>query len=211
VPKMPAFVAQLMDVIGSVFGLRWGTEEPQFDVVESLGGVEIRQYGPRIAAQTRVRADDEPARNIGFRRLARYIFGANHRSTKIAMTAPVAQRAGERIAMTAPVAQSSRDADLSLIQFFMPSKWTRQTLPDPDDADIEIVDVPAETFAVLRFTGDRSAAEVRRRSRALVDALGGSRYVVVGAPIAWFYDPPFTLPFRRRNEVAVEVREHGEE
>lgn len=44
-----------------------------------LDGVEIRHYGPRLAAETTVEASEERARNEGFRRLARYIFGANHR------------------------------------------------------------------------------------------------------------------------------------
>jgi hypothetical protein len=81
---------QLIEASGSIVGVRHGTEEPMYTVEQVNSGVEIRHYGPRIAAQTTVAADEEAARSKGFSRLARYIFGANHDGTKIAMTAPVA-------------------------------------------------------------------------------------------------------------------------
>jgi len=91
----------------SVIGVRSGTEEPRFEVLERRGEVEIRRYAPRLAAATTVAAPSEDAaRSEGFRRLAGYIFGGNHGRTKIAMTAPVAQ-ASERIAMTVPVGQEA--------------------------------------------------------------------------------------------------------
>ena len=92
----------------SVFGVRSGTEEPHYSVVERLDGVEIRHYAARVAAETTVPGDATAARGEGFRRLAGYIFGGNRGRTRIEMTAPVAQAGeppGERIAMTAPVGQ----------------------------------------------------------------------------------------------------------
>jgi hypothetical protein len=87
----------------SVIGVRDGTEEPRFEVIDRVGAVEVRRYGPRLAAETLVAsASETAARSEGFQRLAGYIFGGNQASAKIAMTAPVAQ-ASERIAMTAPV------------------------------------------------------------------------------------------------------------
>jgi hypothetical protein len=106
--------------------------------------------------------------------------------------------------MTAPVAQSGVDGGSS-IRFFMPSKYTLDTLPRPDSDRIKLVEVPAETVAVLRYTGDRSPAAVERRRTELLAALAGSPYQASGAAFSWFYDPPFTLPFRRRNEIAVPV------
>jgi len=97
---------RLLELSGSVVGIRLGTEEPRYTVVQQIPGAEIRHYGPRIAAETTVAASEEAARNLGFRSLARYIFGANHATAKIAMTAPVAQEPrsarGEKITMTAP-------------------------------------------------------------------------------------------------------------
>lgn len=83
----------VLEAGGSVVGVRLGTEEPAHSVEQLTPEVELRRYGQRIAAETTVIADEESARNAGFRRLAGYIFGGNHSNTKIAMTAPVAQQA----------------------------------------------------------------------------------------------------------------------
>lgn len=157
--KITDTALQIVEGVGALVGIRSGTEEPMHVREATLGDVEIRRYGPRIAAQTTVSADEERARNEGFRRLARYIFGGNHRQAKIAMTAPVAQQ-NEKIAMTAPVAQSRGADGESVIRFFMPSKWSMELLPEPDDERVELVEVPSETYAVLRFSGDRSPAAV---------------------------------------------------
>jgi SOUL heme-binding protein len=196
---------QAVESVLSIVGIRMGTEEPHYLSTRLADSVEIRRYGPRIAAETTVTADEDRARSMGFRRLARYIFGANHRAEKIAMTAPVAQ-SGERIAMTAPVAQARDAADRWTIRFFMPSKWTMETLPEPDDADVTLVEVPGQEYAVLRFSGDRSPRAVAARTDELLATLKGLDVAVDGEPTAWFFDPPWTLPFRRRNEIAVPVR-----
>jgi hypothetical protein len=128
----------------AVIGIRTGTEEPPYASVERFGPVEIRRYGPRLAAETIVTGPEEEARSAGFRRLARFIFGANTPSATIAMTAPVAQ---QRIAMTAPVAQEAGTPDGSRIRFFMPAHWTAETLPQPTDRSIAIVTIPPETYA----------------------------------------------------------------
>lgn len=202
--KISGTAKQVVEGVGGIVGVRAGTEEPFYILVELLGDVEVRRYGPRVAAQTSVAGDEEQARSEGFRRLAGYIFGGNRRQTKIAMTAPVAQQS-EKIAMTAPVAQSRGAHGESVIRFFMPSKWSVELLPEPDDDRVELVEVPSETYAVLRFSGDRSPQAVAAKTSELLDALRDSSFAPSGEPVAWFYDPPWTLPFRRRNEIAVPV------
>ena len=109
--RLQTVIGQVVESVLAIVGVRAGTEEPGYTATPLTGGVEIRRYGPRIAAETIVDDDEEAARSEGFRRLARYIFGANHRRERVAMTAPVAQQPGgngsARIAMTAPVAQSA--------------------------------------------------------------------------------------------------------
>ena len=205
ITKLPT---QIAESVLSIAGIRIGTEEPHYISTPVSDRVEMRRYGPRIAAETTVAADEDRARNIGFRRLAKYIFGANHRDEAIAMTAPVGQqsdRRGDDIAMTAPVAQSRTPDDRWIIRFFMPSKWTMDTLPTPDDDKVKLVTVPGETVAVLRFSGDRGPSAVAARTEELVEALRDKGIEPTGEPIAWFYDPPWTLPFRRRNEIAIPV------
>jgi SOUL heme-binding protein len=207
VAKLPI---QIAESVLSIAGIRVGTEEPHYLSTRLIDGVDIRTYGPRLAAETTVTADEDGARNIGFRRLARYIFGANHRDQQISMTAPVAQQTGNKgddIAMTAPVAQSRTSDDRWTIRFFMPSKWTMETLPTPDDDDVALVTVPGETVAVLRFSGDRGPTAVASRTAELLDALRAAGIEPAGEPVAWFYDPPWTLPFRRRNEIAIAVEQ----
>lgn len=188
----------------SVVGIRSGTEEPAFTVLDRPGALEVRQYGPRVAAETSVDASEVAARSEGFSRLASYIFGRNAGSAKIAMTAPVAQEPGERIAMTAPVSQ-----DGSVIRFFLPSGLTVASAPRPLDERVRVVDVPGQTVAVLRFSGSTAPDAVGAHKAELTATLPGTAWVAVGEPFAWFYDPPWTLPPLRRNEVAVVVRRAG--
>ena len=190
----------------SLFGIREGTEEPRYTVLASPDGLEIRLYGPRLAAETTIAADAEDARYAGFRRLAGYIFGGNRAEASIAMTAPVAQQeAGQKIAMTAPVAQAPAEGGRWVIRFFMPAGYTLQTLPVPQDPAVALVEVPEQTMAVLRFTGARDGETVAARQSDLLRALEATPWRAQGTPVAWFYDPPWTIPFLRRNEVAVPV------
>lgn len=196
---------QIAESLLSIVGVRIGTEEPHYLASALTDDVEIRRYGPRIAAETTVDGEEDRARSVGFRRLASYIFGANHRDETISMTAPVSQQSGDAIAMTAPVAQSRTAGDKWVIRFFMPSKWTMDTLPEPDDDKVRLVPVRGETVAVLRFSGDRSPAAVEARIGELRKILRDNAIEPAGEPTAWFFDPPWTLPFRRRNEIAIPV------
>ncbi|GLP74567.1 heme-binding protein [Mycobacterium antarcticum] len=205
--QVTTVATQVAESVLGIVGIRVGTEEPPHTSERLTDAVEIRRYQPRIAAETTVEADEERARNEGFRRLAGYIFGGNRGADKIAMTAPVSQAStkGQKIAMTAPVSRSGSDAEGWVIRFFMPSKWTMATLPEPKDDRVRLVEVPAETMAVLRFTGDRGQAAVAARSAELLDTLQAKGIEPLGDPVAWFYDPPWTVSFRRRNEIAVPI------
>lgn len=198
---------QVAESAVSILGIRSGTEEPQHTTRALGDGVEIRRYAERIAAETTVAAGEESARNAGFRRLAGYIFGANQGQTTIAMTAPVAQQraTGTKIAMTAPVAQSAGSDGDWVIRFFMPSKWTLAELPVPNDDRVRLVTVAPETVAALRFSGDRGPQAVATQTEKLRNTLRAYGFEATGDATAWFYDPPWTLPFLRRNEVVIPV------
>jgi hypothetical protein len=187
----------------SVFGIRSGTEEPKYQLLATVGPVQIRSYAPRIIASVTLPGDEMQARYAGFRRLASYIFGANTTGGSIAMTAPVAQSAA-KIAMTAPVAQTKTAAGWT-VSFTMPAKYTLATLPRPTDPGIEIHETPPETDGVYRFSGIPGTKPVENATAILLRQLANSPWTVTGPPVAWFYDPPWTLPWARRNEVAVPV------
>ena len=198
----------------SVFGIRSGTEQPAYQVVAELGeAVEVRRYGPRLAAEVEVEAGDEvEARNAACRILANYIFGDNRAREEIAMTAPVEiakESEGETIAMTAPVETARGDGRLTM-RFFLPAAFTEANVPRPTDPRVRILTVPGETLAVRRFTGwhgpdDVEAEEARLRATLDGAALDGAAWRPAGEAVAFFYDPPWTIPFLRRNEVALPV------
>lgn len=130
--KVTKVVGQVAESALSIAGIRT-VEEPHYIKRSLTEAVEIREYGPRIAAETTVSGEKQGALNTGFRRLAGYIFGGNHREAEIAMTAPVGQArsGGDDIAMTAPVAQTGSAEQGWTVRFFMPSKWSMETLPTP--------------------------------------------------------------------------------
>ena len=192
------------------------TEEPPYDVVEKLGDVEIRSYAAVVLAETEVEGSFEGVSNAAFRRLAGYIFGGNRargatgEKTKIDMTAPVGMRpAGNaKIAMTAPVGMRPAAAGGSerwVMSFTMPSAWTLATLPEPTDPRVTLREAPPRLVAVLRFSGLWSDARFAEQERLLRAQLATSGWQVTGPVESMRYDPPWTLWFLRRNEVALPV------
>lgn len=182
-------------------------EEPPFTVLDRVGSIEIREYGPRLAAE----ADMGPGPGIqsgqysAFMLLADFIFARNRAGEQVAMTAPVAiERSDEPIAMTAPVAMEP-GSEGGVMRFIMPAEYTIETLPKPGDDRVRIVTVLAQTLAVLRFAGAASDAAVAARKAELLTGLRESDWRPVGEPGLFGYDPPGTPPDRRRNEVFVEV------
>lgn len=181
------------------------TETPAYEVVRRWPEAELRRYGPTIVAETRVEGPREGAGTEGFRRLAGYIFGGNRARASIAMTAPVAQ-SSERIAMTAPVAQAEADGAW-VIQFTMPSRWTLDALPVPDDRRVTLREVPGGLVLARRYAGTWSEARYAAEAEALdaVRAREGLR--AAGAPVWARYDPPWKPWFMRRNEILLRVAE----
>ena len=190
----------------SLVGVR-AYEQPPYEAVGRAGPVEVRRYGPRLAAETTL---DPGTRDQAFGLLAGYIFGKNRAAAggggpaKIAMTTPVEMRS-EKIAMTAPVEQTKSGARVTM-RFFLPRSLARETAPEPTDPRVRVVEVPGETLAVLRFSGSTDDARIAERKGALLGELRGSAWEPAGEPVFFGYDPPFTPPFLRRNEVAVPVR-----
>ena len=181
-------------------------EEPAFKQVLREGDFELRDYPALVAAEVTVAGDQKEAANKGFRLLAGYIFGGNKRQQKIAMTSPVAQQAAsEKIAMTAPVAQTRNAAGSWVVRFTMPSAYSLQTLPVPDDARVILRNIAPARFAVLRFSGMAQSGDVETRSNELLARVKSHRLRASGPVSLAQYNPPWTLWFMRRNEVMVEI------
>ena len=120
------------------------------------------------------------------------------------MTAPVTQQGSEKIAMTAPVTQQG-DGKSWRVAFIMPSEYTMDTLPKPNNPAVELKEVPAKRFGVIRFSGMGDQGSLDRHTEELQAFLKARNFTFLSPPTYAFYNPPWTLPFMRRNEVLIEI------
>jgi hypothetical protein len=182
-----------------------GIEKSKYLVIEKDGRFELRLYEPCIVAETLVESDFADAGSIAFRRLYGYISGGNRKKESIPMTAPVHQEApSEKIAMTAPVGQQ-RSGDQWVVNFLMPSKYTMQTLPEPLDPAVTLREIPGRKMAAVRYSGTWSRKRYEEHRARLEEHIAGKGWKITGEPVFARYDPPFQLPFFRRNEVLIPV------
>ena len=162
-------------------------EEPVYQVEKTWEAeqIEIRAYAPRVMAVTGMDEDTDG----GFRVLAGYIFGGNAEEEKIAMTAPVQQSmAGEKE-----------------MAFMMPAEYALEDLPAPEDQRVSFREAPAYTAAVIQFSGWASAEKADEKWQQLRGFLISEGIDITGEPTLNQYNPPWTLPFMRRNEIIVPV------
>ena len=190
-------------IIGSMVTM--AIEEAKYKVLEKDKKFEIRDYAPHILAEIIVEGDLEEAGNKAFNRLFRYISGDNRSRKKVAMTAPVSQQPmGEKIKMTAPVGQR-RVQEKWAVSFMMPASYTLKTLPEPEDPDITLRQVPARRMAAVRYSGFWSEKRYIRYKLELDSWIHNRNLTIVGDPIWARYNPPFTPWFLRRNEILIPV------
>jgi len=186
----------------SVFGIRSGYEQLDYAVIDKVGSAEIRQYPPRLVAEVNHMKDD----NEAFMRLFRYISGQNSSNQEVAMTTPVqVDKPSTKIAMTAPVETSKSGDNTVSMRFFLPRSFSVDNAPKPDDPRIKIISLPEETFAAITYSGSNSQERFGSESSELLNILAVSKWEPVSQPSFLGYDPPFAIPFLRRNEAIVKV------
>jgi SOUL heme-binding protein len=201
-------------LIGAVPGVANAIEQPAYTVVAEHPGWELRRYSPFLEARVTVNGPWDAAVSNGFRVLAGYIFGGNQPNAAIAMTAPVtAQREGQKIAMTAPVAAqrtgTNDGSEAWTVAFSMPSQWTLDTLPAPDDSRISLMEVAGHDAAVIGFGMWATTGLVAAKTDELLASLRAAGLEPVGEPVVAQYNPPWTPPPFRKNEVIVRVQPRG--
>lgn len=191
----------------SLFGIHH-YETPEYKVLLKEGNKEIRRYQPYIVAKTTVKGDFDEAQGTAFRILAGYIFGDNEKKQKIAMTGPVVQKTtpeSEKIAMTGPVVQRPGEEGW-VMTFMMPSAYTLQNLPEPKDKRVRFEVIPSKVLAAIRYSWYGTKSRNEENTRELQDWLAGlNEYKAVSSPMYAGYNPPWTLPFFRHNEMMIEV------
>jgi effector-binding domain-containing protein len=180
-------------------------EEAKYEVIKKDSKFEIREYAPQIIAETIVEGDFENSGSKAFRRLFRYISGDNRSRIKVEMTTPVSQEpVSEKIKMTVPVGQQ-RIVDKWAVSFLMPSPYTLENLPEPDDPKVTIRKIPTRRMAAVRYSGFWSEKRFLRYKKELELWIEKNGFKAVGELIWARYNPPFTPWFLRRNEILIPI------
>ncbi len=184
------------------------TEEPEFELILKKENFEIRQYKPKILAQVKILGNFEDASSKGFRVLADYIFGNNlstDGSSKINMTAPVVLEPTSAVMdMTAPVLTEGENNEW-IVSFAMPKEYSLNTLPKPNNKDIKIISLPLERYATIIFSGLIRESNYDEQIKLLKTFISNKKLVTVGKVQIARYNPPWTLPFFRRNELMIRI------
>ncbi|MGZ4847204.1 MAG: SOUL family heme-binding protein [Halobacteriota archaeon] len=187
-------------------------ESPTYAVEQKENGYEIRVYSPYVLAQVDVESDFDGALRNGFEILAHYIFGGNRKKESIPMTAPVSEEipmvapvTSERIAMTAPVTEEQAGERAYRISFAMPSKFTLETLPEPQDKRITFKAIESQRTAAIRFAGRVHEKLALQKTEELRTWLSRKGIVPKSNFVVALYNPPFIPGFLRRNEIVVDI------
>ena len=155
-------------------------EEADYETVYQTEQFDVRFYGERLVVQTSYGDEDG-----GFRKLFNYISGSNDSSEKIAMTIPVTQ---------------SDPGEGMVMQFYLPSKFDKESTPNPEDETLEISTIDAGYYAVIKFSGRSKEKNFNKHSEILKKELVKEKIEIIGPSIKATYNGPFTLPRFRRNE-----------
>lgn len=200
--KFLYYLVTLLESALSVVGIRATYEEPRYAVIERLDrGVEIRAYEARVAVETDARGEQD---GEAFGRLFRYITGANGGEARIAMTTPVESK-GRLIAMTVPVEQGGS----GVMRFTLPRTVAEAGAPAPTESGVRLVRIPPARLAVRRFSGSATPDVRRQQTEILTRVLDQAGKPTAEPSFFMGYDPPFSIPFLRRNEVAVRLSPSG--
>ena len=160
-------------------------EESNYEIVKKNEIFEIRKYSDRLAVET-----IERNQNSGFRRLFNYISGNN--------------KTNEEIKMTTPVTRVEKNGNMTM-QFYLPSKFDENNVPDPTGDDVNVVNIEGGYFAVISYSGRSSDRNFIKHKNILESELKKDDISILGPPIRATYNGPFTLPMLRRNEVMFEI------
>ncbi len=140
------------------------SEEAKYDIINSTDVYEIRKYADRLAVEVVSTTGDN-----SFRKLFNYISGKNEKN--------------QEIKMTIPVTQTEKSGNMAM-QFYLPSKFNKNNVPDPTNSDVEVINIEGGYYAVIRYSGNIQ---------------------IQSPPIKATYNSPFTLPIMRRNEAMFRV------
>lgn len=170
----------------------WSVEEAPYTVEKIYAGFEVRAYPKLMLAETITGTPGSNADNEAFRKLARYIFGGNAEGRDIAMTAPVM------------IDDTSGKTKMS---FVLPATITAGGAPAPKQDDVAVRERAPLRVAALRFSWFASRDRRQALGDDLLAKLKAESLTPAGPPIYAAYNPPMTIPFARRNEMLVPLKD----
>ena len=159
-------------------------EEANYEIINENNNYEIRKYFDRLVIETNT------TQGNGFRKLFNYISGNNDKNQKIKMTIPVTQ--------------TEKSGNMAM-QFYLPSKFNKNNVPDPTNSDVEVINIEGGYYAVIRYSGRASEKNFIKHKSILEDQLTKDNIQIQSPPIKATYNSPFTLPIMRRNEAMFRV------
>jgi DNA gyrase inhibitor GyrI len=171
---------------------RHGYESANYTVVQEDGAFEIRDYPDLTLVSTSMNPSNAGG-DDSFMRLFRYISGANENEQKISMTVPVFSE--------------TINAESGRMSFLVPSKVAEEGTPNASSDDVQIKTMRGGRFATYRFSGRWDVARQQVASEKLAEWMKLKSLETSGQTLVAGYDPPFTPPFMRRNEILIRIPE----
>lgn len=166
-----------------------GIETYPYTVEKKYNNFEIRQYQASLFTKVTLPPSNyKNSSGSGFRMLAGYIFGGNEREEKIAMTSPVAMSLEDSMTM----------------MFMVPSSYSMQDLPKPNDHKVKFHQEPQKRVAAITFGGWANDEKIEEHKNLLVKALFDAGIPHTNKFYFLGYNPPYEVT-NRKNEVIVEL------
>lgn len=172
-------------VIGAHMFLRQKPEQPVYQVVSRSDNIEIRRYQPMLIAKVSLSIPKDQALNTGFKILAKYISQNN-----IAMTAPVILQ---------------KITNKWQVSFIMPSKYQLKDLKPAEQVTFETL--KQSKYVAIRYSGINNDIQMQRHTIKIMDFIEKNHIKTTKDIIYAFYNPPWTLPILRRNEILIRLEE----
>jgi hypothetical protein len=196
----------LLLVIASISFIIWTqviskVEQPRYDILKEQNNIQLRKYNEMIVAQVEVIGGRKEAIKEGFNILADYILGGNEEKKSLNMTAPVMQQLVSGRVISKDVKSKNKEAKVWQVRFVMPSSFKLDELPKPHNENIKFIKVTSHKSLVVTFSGMVSDSNISSHIGDLKAYAKANKIKLLGEPIIAFYNPPWTLPFLRKNEV----------
>ncbi|MFM8315183.1 MAG: SOUL family heme-binding protein [Deltaproteobacteria bacterium] len=188
-------------------------EEPPFQLIKNIDGIEIRKYSEYLVAEAEVTGDRDESGSAGFKILASYIFGKNEGKHSISMTAPVIQSETLSTETSGPFFQqpmagatSQNSPQRWKVQFMMPSKYSLESIPKPLDPNVHLKVVSEKKVAAITYSGRWTESNYQENLNILKQALEKAHLKTKSTAPLWArYNSPFTPWFLRKNEILIEI------